>query len=390
MPRALIGCCALVAATLLLSACGGTARHIYTVSLAPPVRVTPPSPTALRFSTASNRRFARADVQKLLRILELPHGARLVTRVPRSVPLRFRNELRGTGSLPGVAVAHRLWVVHEPLDRVVRFVQAHAHPRPRPMARFRGPNNGVRLRAVGSYQFEPVPGRSWQRWLNVDMVPLSGGGTAVIGRAGDGWMHTPRRTLLPGDVKRVDVVSRVGRSPNVIVHVRKPYDVGWIVALVNGSGLADEEHIACALDYFGGPTVTLRFRAANGRVLAVATLPDALGMGLSGPCNPFGVTVDGRRASPRIGGDLLLRVKQLLGVDLAPPLPRNVSDCLQGHGWNAGMVRAQNRPPELRAAKDGRRWTITFHYTGKVTLDRPAPRGIEQCLRGGTRSGIEG
>lgn len=229
----------LLAAALLLSACGGSAHRIF-VNGPRPVRLTPPSPTALRFSTASNRRFAHEDVRSLIRILELPPAARLLAKVPRSAPLRFRNELTRPRFLPGFAVTHRIWVVREPLARVVRFVQTHAHPRPRPLARFRGMNNGVRLRPIGSYQFPPVPGRSWERWLNADMIALPGGRTVVIAQTGDAWIHTSPSVLLPRAVKRIDVVSRTGNQrPNVLVHVRRPYEVGSIVALMNGLGLAN-------------------------------------------------------------------------------------------------------------------------------------------------------
>jgi hypothetical protein len=369
---------------LLCSACGGS-KHYVVIGGPAFVRLTPPPPTALRFSTASNRRFAHEDVQRLMRILVLPRGARLVAKVPSSVPSRFRSELTGTPFLRGVAVTHRIWVVHQPLDQVVRFVQAHAHPRPRPLAHYRGTNNGVRLRAVGSYQFQPVPGRSWERWLNADMIALSGGGTAVIAQTGDGWNHTPQRALLPTAVKRIDVVSRIGNgTPNVLVHVRKRYEVGSIVALVNGLGLSDAVHIACAWDFVGGPSVTLRFRAANGKLLARATIPDTSGAGISGPCNPLQLTVHSRKAPPLIGADLLLRIHQLLGIDLDPPLPRAVSACLQRrHGWKveSGTAGREHSPPELTAANGGRRWTITFHYSGKVTLDKAGPRGLEHCLR---------
>jgi hypothetical protein len=372
----------------LLSGSGGSPRQVFITGPWPLLRLVPPSPTALRFSTASNRRFAQEDVQKLIRILVLPPGARLVAKVPRSAPPAwFRHELTAPRFLPGFAVTHRIWIVHEPLDRVVRFVRTHAHPRPRPWARYRGKNNGVRLRPVGSYTFPPVPGRSWERWLNADMIALSGGGTAVIAQTGDGWIHTTRRALLLRAVKRIDIVSRIGnRSPNVLVHVHQPYEVGSIVADVNGLGLSNAEHIACALAFGGGPTVTLRFRSANGKLLARATVPDTLGGGLSGPGNPLQMTVGGRKAPPLIGADLLLRLQQDLSVDLAPPLPRDVSACLQRHpGW-----KVQHFPHELAATKNGRRWTITFHPTGKVTLDKTAPSRLEHCLHAGQRYLIAG
>jgi len=398
--RTLIGTAVLFAAMVALSAGDGSARHVVVVEGPRPVaRLVPPPPTALRFSTVSNRRFAREDVQRLIRILELPRGAHLVAKVPPSVPPRFRNEITAPRFLPGIAVTHRIWIVHEPLHRVVRFVQAHAHPRPRPWARYRGKNNGVRLRPVGSYTFPPVPGRSWERWLNADMIALSGGGTAVIAQTGDAWIQTSRRAPLSRAVKRIDVVSRIGNSsPNVLVHVRRPYGVASIVALVNGLGVSNTEHIVCAVAFGGGPTVTLRFRAANGRLLARATVPDTPGGGLSGPCNPVQLTVGGRKAPSLIGADLLLQLQRDLNIDLAPPLPSAVSACLQrGPGWSVrsvahnGMVdRVQQFPPELTATRNGRRWTITFHLSGKVTLDKPAPRRLEHCLHSAQRYLIAG
>jgi hypothetical protein len=314
-----------------------------------------------------------------------------VTKLPKGAPFGIRNDLNDAQFLPGTAVTHRIWVVREPLERVVRFIQTHAHSRPRPEARFRGTNNGIRLHQRGSYAFPPVPGRLWGRWLNVDMASLPGRKTVVIAQAADAWIHTPpRRALLPAAVRRIDVVSRIGtQRANVLVHVRRRYEVGSIVSLVNGLGVVIPKHPACLAVLFGGPTVTLRFRAANGTVLARARVLDTLGSGRSGPCNPFYLTVHGRTATPLIGADLLLRIQGLLNVDLAPPLPRDVSACLlRSPGWKVRLVnhnemvgRARHLPPELTAARNGRRWTITFQRSGKVSLDKAGPRPLERCLR---------
>jgi hypothetical protein len=198
-------------------------------------------------------------------------------------------------------------------------------------------------------------------------------------------------------VKRIDIVSRSGsRSPNVLVHVRQPYEVGSIVALVNGLGLSNAEHINC-LAAGSGPTVTLRFRAASGQLIARANAPDSLGRGFSGPCNPLQVTAHGRAAPPLIGSDLLLRLQRLLNVDLAPPLPRGVSACLKRQRWKVQSVthnqmidRVQHFPAALTATKNGRRWMITFHATGKVTLDKAGPRELDHCLHAGPRNVIYG
>jgi len=114
-------------------------------------------------------------------------------------------------------------------------------------------------------------------------------------------------------------------------------------------------------------------------VLARSSVLDPLGSGRSSPCNPVQTTVGDRKAPPLIGADLLLRIQRLLGVDLAPPVPRGVSSCLaRGDGWKVQSAQGSRR--ELTATKNGERWTITFHDTGKVTLDKPGPRRLERCL----------
>ncbi|HKU57951.1 MAG TPA: hypothetical protein VJP41_13150 [Gaiellaceae bacterium] len=72
----------------------------------------------------------------------------------------------------------------------------------------------------------------------------------------------------------------------MLVHVSRRYDVASIVALFNGLGLSDAERVACALAFGTGPTVTLRFRAASGKLLARATVLDTLGGGGSGLAIP--------------------------------------------------------------------------------------------------------
>jgi hypothetical protein len=369
-----------------LSACGWgqpfiTSSGPIVTSHSGVVRVRPPSPTSLRFSTASNREFARQDVQKLLRIVVLPASARQVGQLPKSAPSRFGEDLTATRFAPGVAGGHRIWVVHEPLQRVAAFARAHAPARPRPEALFRGKNNGIVLRPNRSYPFPPEPGRTSDRWLGVEMAALPGGQTVVVAQATVAWVHPPPRSAeLTARVKRIDIASRLGTGrPNVLIHLHKAYDVASLVAWMNGLGVAPRG-IFCATVYVGGPIVTLRFRAADGTVLAQAQVSDPAGSGRSGPCNPLQLTVGGRKAPPLIGADLLHRIEQHFGVDLDPPTPDSVATCLRARGWK---VRAAGHA--LSARKDGVRDTITFHADGKVTTNAP-PRGVARCLR--NRPGI--
>lgn len=355
----------------VVSSCGSRTGSVI------PHRVAP-SPTAFRFSAAANRRFARRDVRNLLRIVVLPRNARGVPAAPSGAPSWFRSESAPPRLQSGVASARRIWVVRRPLKSLLRFVQAHARPRPRPEPPFRMRSGRIGSRPSRSYLFPPVPGRSWSRWLTLALAPLPGGSTAVLAEAGDAWLRpSPRTALLPATVRRTDLTSRVGKGrPDVLVHVRNRYDVGWIVALTNALGVVRPD-LACATGLVGGPLVTLTFRSASGKVLARATVLDPLGEGRSGPCDPLQLTVRGRTARLLIAADLLLRIQRLLGVNLAPPLPRDVASCLRRHGWT---VEAAGRS-ELETAHESERWRIVFHRTGKVTTSRPAPRVLARCVR---------
>jgi hypothetical protein len=340
-------------------------------------RMEPASPSSLRFSTASNREFARHDVQVLLRIVVLPSSARPVMQAPQGAPRWLRNRLAKPGIAPGTATAHRLWIVPEPIEQVVRYVQAHARPRPRPLVPFRSKTNGVAFHATGMYEFPPTPGRSTSRWLYVAMVPLPGRATAVFAQAGDQWLHlSPHSAVLTEKVKRIDIASRYGAGrPNVLVHVRDAFEVARIVADVNGLGVATPEPV-CLLERVGGPSVTLLFRSSTGRLLARGLVFDPLGSGYSGPCNPLRLTIGSRTAPPLIGADLLRRIQQDLLVDLAPIEPSVVEGCLRRAGFET-----KTAGHALTARRNGSRWTISFHATGKVTTSRTPTLVIARCLR---------
>jgi len=360
-------CLGILALGLVVSACGSSVRVIPS---RPIILRVPPSSTALRFSTASNREFARRDVARLLRIVVVPQAARQVAAVPRSAPAWFRQEL--SHGLSGAAVVHRTWVVDESLKDVVRFVRTHARSRPRPESPLNRSTNRIGSRPNDSYLFPPVPGRSSSRWLNIAMLALPNGATVITAQAGDSWIHPPPRSAeLPRTVRRIDITSRYyHRRPSVLLHVRDRYDVGSIVAWVNGLGVAP--HVICWGGWggsYGRPVVTLTFRNAEGKVLARGTLSN-LG------CNPFSLAVDGQKAQPLIVGDLLLRIQQRLDADFSPPLPRDVSSCLRGRGWQVQQVT-----DGLAVRKTGPPSVITFHLTGKVTIAGRRHPAISRCLR---------
>ncbi len=365
MKRSLV---AVIAAAALLTACGSSSHVIQ--SDGPRLKLVPPSPISLRFSSASNRDFARRDAQELIHIVVVPQSARHVTEVPKSAPGWFREEL--SHNFRGAAVAHRTWVVDEPLKTVVRYVRTHTRPLPRPETGFGKSTSRIGSRPTDNYMFRPIPGRSSARWLNVAMLPLPSGATVVTAQAGDDWIQPPSaRAELPGTVRRIDITSRhSAEPPRVRVHVRDRYDVGSVVAWMNGLGVSPR--VFCAGELIGEPTTTLTFRDARGAVIARATV----GNGLSDHCGALSVVVHGRKAPPLITGDLLLRIQQHLNLDLTPPKPNDVATCLRQRHWTVSTATRG-----LTARRKGVSLTLTFHLTGKVTSSRHSPPAVARCLR---------
>lgn len=359
----------LLAVGLVVSACGSSVQVVRSRPII--LRPVPAAPTALRFSSASNRAFARRDVQKLIRMVVLPRSAERVQEVPKNAPSWFRRELNG--SFPGTEFAHRTWIVTAPLKAVVRYFRTHANPRPRPVTGFGKSATRIGSRPTDNWMFTPVPGRSSNRWLNVAMLALPGGATVVTAQAGDEWIHPPPASAeLPGTVKRIDITGRYGSAaPSVRIDVHSRYLVRSLVSWMNGIGVT-QGHFMCAGEGFGMPITTLTFRDGRGRLVARGVFDS------NGPngCKPFSLTVNGQPTPPLTAGDLLQRIEQLLNADFSPPLPRDVSSCLGRLGWHV-----QTTTDGLTVRKNGPPSTITFHPTGKVTTTGPQHLAIDRCLR---------
>lgn len=366
------GCLGLLAACLVVSACASS-RPL--VNHGPPLHLVPPSPMAFRFSTASNRAFARRDVQKLLHIVVLPSSARLLTKAPPGAPRWLRHQLAHPGGAsPGMAEARGVWLVHEPLARVMRFIRSHARATPHLEVAYPRGTHKLGSRAWGSFVFAAVPGRSWSRYLSFGATALHHDSTIVSVDAQESWNRaSPRTDVLTLRIKRIDITSRYGNEPNnVLAHVHNPFDVASIVSWTNG--LSDGP-ISICFGYFGrGPIVRLTFRSASGAVLAHAQVSDPLGNGISGPCNPLALTIGTRAPLELIGSDLVLRIQRLLNVNLAPVTPRALASCLRG--WN---VRHQ-RGNTWSVSHAAERWTVAFPASGNVTVTGPKRRALLRCM----------
>jgi hypothetical protein len=373
----------LLALGLVATACGSSRPHpVGSDRLQLPAA--PPSPVAFRFSVRSNQAFARGDAVKLMGIVVVPPGARRVPKVPASAPAWFRQDWSTPRRFAGAVDIRRFWVVHRPLKQVVRFIELHLHPRPRPEAPYRRPFDPKRLNRIGSrpsidFVFPAILGRATTRWLDVTMLALPGGATVVAANAGDQWIHAPPRSAeVPSSVRRIDIVSRYGNSrPSVLVHVRDRYDVGLVVSWMNGLGLAPR-NLFCAGQVVGGPDVSLTFRAADGRTIAKAGLP-------GDECQGFSLTVNGKKAPPLLPSNLLQTIEHHLGLDLSPPKPTDVAMCLRQRDWTVSVADRV-----LTGEKHGSRTTLTFLPTGKVTVSPHSRPAIARCLRSSPRIGYLG
>ena len=116
-------------------------------------------------------------------------------------------------------------------------------------------------------------------------------------------------TRVPPGVRTIEI-----RSPARVVRVTERARVRRIERWLDALPAAKSGTYYCPMIIRAGtPTVRFAFRAANGSVLARASLLDAF-KGRSGPCNPIVFSLRGHRGRPLTGGRFLLEVQRLLGV----------------------------------------------------------------------------
>jgi len=114
-------------------------------------------------------------------------------------------------------------------------------------------------------------------------------------------------TRFPAGVRTIEI-----RSPTRVVRVADPAPVRRIERWFDAMRAARPGLYGCPMILARTPRVRFAFSAANGTVLARASMFE----GISGPCNPVAFRVSGHRVKPLVGGRILLRVRRLLGVRL--------------------------------------------------------------------------
>lgn len=113
---------------------------------------------------------------------------------------------------------------------------------------------------------------------------------------------------IPAGVRTIEI-----HSPARVVRVTDPARVLRIERWFDAMPAAEPGRYYCPMIRAGSPRTRFAFVAADGSVLARASMLDAFRR-LSGPCNPVAFRIPGHRVTPLDGGRTLLRVQRLLGV----------------------------------------------------------------------------
>jgi hypothetical protein len=260
--------------------------------------------SAARPTSAGNKRTAERDTARLLLRLVLPEGAVQLAREPRG----DGGLLKQSDSIPsGLLVdRHRLWLVHEPLDKVAAFVDHHPPSGGKKSGTGSSGGPGIPPNASTTFSFPALAGRISTRELEVDLVALPHHRTGVRVDAQDIWMvPRPASEKVPAAVREVDV-----RTRKTHVQVTSAAKVRRIVRLFDALPIVQPGFFGCPPDTIRRPPMSLRFLSARGALLARASVPGSFA---TGSCAPIEFWIGRHRQKP-LSGHLYGQIGRLLGV----------------------------------------------------------------------------
>ncbi|MBV9164795.1 MAG: hypothetical protein JO342_01455 [Solirubrobacterales bacterium] len=262
---------------------------------------------------AYNRHAARVDARYLLGLLVLPTGAIRSSGAP---PSSLRRPAEGPAVTPNIVDLHRWWRVKGSPTQMYAFMEGHA-PRGSSMAGFGSSNQRgvVQMRFV-TFSWPSVGGVLSQRWLVVEVAPLSHGYTGVRADAQDIWLEPKAASERVPAQARVLTVGEAfpARKPMLAFTTENAAKVHEIATMVNNLPVVQPGMVNCP-NIPVGPTVTFVFRARRGgQVLAWASV---LATGAGGECPGIYFTVHGRpQPSLAAQPDFLHKAQRVLGVML--------------------------------------------------------------------------
>src|ERR1700733_1195597 len=130
-------------------------------------------------TTVSNRTAATVDAHNLLAMVQVPSGSSVAT-TPRDTGFEQPQDFVGVSAS---ATASRSWIVHDSVDRLLRFVVAHLRPGSKGDGSGSG---GPNPEESPIRSWPPVPGVLDGRWLQLQAYSY-GSHTYLTARAQSQW-----------------------------------------------------------------------------------------------------------------------------------------------------------------------------------------------------------
>jgi hypothetical protein len=291
-------------------ACGGCAS-----ATAAHVRY-PIAPT-----TASNRAAAIADAAKLLSYVVPPSGAVLQSSGSGTGP-KAQLLIEALAS----AVAYRHWLVPESMSDVLTFVHSHLPAGSKVVGTGSGSGPGSQTSQEVTYQWPPVPGVLYTRWLEVSVAAPVDGQTSLDARSQSQWIVTRRPSeSVPAGVASILVTQGwLGKRPRISVTVDRPPQIRMLVSLLDSFPVVQPGAINCPA-LFASQTIAVSFRSARGSELARASASSQSNVSY-GPyvagwaCFPTDFSVRGHIQTP-LAGNVIRPLERILHVHFKPARP---------------------------------------------------------------------
>jgi hypothetical protein len=297
--RAIAAALALLSCVLLLTACGsGSATTIETGESKGIGRPGTPLKQRLadeeRAGARTARHFAERDAAQRLGETPIPPGAHPVRHLPKSLGLD------GVGirpATPDFVTRSALYVSPRRPTEVIDWFEAHPPPR---VAKLAMDSQGG-ASVEHAFTFGDLKGKVSQRWLTVDAVERSGGGSAIRLDSQGVWV-TPHPFIerIPSGHRLLEIELIGGKDPDK-VKVHDYATIQRLAGIINRAELTQPGEHGCPAMLSGGGTLILTFRYTR-QDPPVATAEQALPPGCG---HPLGLKVRGVQMPPLEPGTTL-------------------------------------------------------------------------------------
>jgi hypothetical protein len=246
-----------------------------------------------------NLQAARRDARRLLAKVSLPAGAVVAAEDPSSGHALAKVETYPV--TPALIDVRRFWVVPEAPGPLIAWLRGH-RPAGSTLNETEGPGCCTpELEATSlGFEFPAVAGVLESRELLVTVANAPGGKAAVRADAQDiYWVPRPRWEKVPAGVHQLDLrVVRLneftGKTSTSNYTVSAARTISRIVSMVDALPAGQPGTEACPADV--GPTVTVEFLPAEGRVPLATVVADGSG------CGGVSFTLRGKSAPGLSGG----------------------------------------------------------------------------------------